>query len=185
MSTRTDLGSISFSYVDQPGGRVYVADAFYPVRASGSGSEFKKSMLAITPDQLGRRSSRGQSTAIAQFYEIVQNGLILALHVFRGLKRPCCSGDDMGADKSKLVYVWTPAFDAIWKRERFQGAPSRCQPPSSAVFAVYVSPNGAKQEFPDVSGWIEHWAWLDEDDKSPGRPVKHETRYDEHLWSRG
>src|SRR5690349_9720351 len=64
---------------------------------------------------------KGQSIKCAQFYGIIQSGLVSAVHAFRGLNRPLMNADDMNADKNIIAYCWRPEFDYVWAQSRFHG----------------------------------------------------------------
>lgn len=132
---------------------------------------------------LGKCASRGESTAIAQFYKIVMPGLILAKHIFKGLERPLYLEGDMEGDANKLVYSWKPKWDYEWEGDRFHGGPARKAPINTRVFVAIISPNNDKGEFPEIAGWIEHWNWVKENSSLDAAPVEWETRYTEKLWS--
>src|SRR5580692_4703778 len=57
---------------------------------------------------------RNLSFVIAQFYGIIQPGLLEAVHAFKGLKRPLMQADDMQADQHIIAYSWRPQFDYVW-----------------------------------------------------------------------
>jgi hypothetical protein len=57
-------------------------------------------------------------------------------------------------------------------------------PPPGAVFAVHVTPNTSHTEYPEIRGWINHWAWVDEDPALPEAPIDWVSRYQERLWTR-
>jgi hypothetical protein len=126
---------------------------------------------------------RGQRSAIAQYYGIVQDGLILARHAFRGLRRPLMLGGDMHADETVLVYTWRSEVDYEWAGTPQYGRPQPISPPPAGrVFVVLV-----REEEPDengVFGSIEKWNWVREDPRLRHAPVDWEQRYGTRLWSR-
>jgi hypothetical protein len=126
-------------------------------------------------------------TMVAQYYGIVQDGLLNAIHAFRGLKRPLMHGDDKEADKSVLVYSWRAEIDFVWSGGRFDGKPIEKIPPSNRVFVVLVreekQPNNYT-EVGDIFGSVERWNWVKEDPTLPHAPVDWRERYGEKLWSR-
>ena len=66
----------------------------------------------------------GQATKCAQFYGLIQPGLMDAIHAFRGLKRPLMKGDNMHGDADIIAYSWRPQHDYIWSRSQFDGHPA-------------------------------------------------------------
>lgn len=72
--------------------------------------------LGLRGDSFQQNVRNALSTTIAQYYGIVQDGLLEAIHLFKGLKRPLMHGDDKGADKSVLVYSWRPEFDYVGRQ---------------------------------------------------------------------
>jgi len=173
---------IEFTRVlSQPGGPVYTVDALF---MDDGGVDPYPVKLGITPEQLGAYSGRGQKTALAQFFDVVTNGLILARAIFKGLERPMCCDDDMDADERKLVYVLRPKFDAEWSGDRFNGGPARRAPPPGRVFLVIVTPNQltGKDQYPDIAGWIEHWTWVLEDEDKSGKPTGYDERFNRQIW---
>src|SRR5205809_768208 len=80
--------------------------------------------------KLGVRSStfrvywqRRLTTAIAQYYGIVQDRMASAKHLFQGLRRPLMLEADENADQAVLVYTWRPLYDVIWGGSPFDGSP--------------------------------------------------------------
>lgn len=162
------------------GSWVYVADGHLVDETNGR----TVVKFGLRDSDLKRFAARGQGTMIAQFYELVIPGLILARHVFRGLERPLyCDSSNVG-DKAKLVYTWKPEADY----EQVGGPHGRTikrDPPVGKVFAVIVSPNiRHAEQFPQLAGWIEHWNWLEEDRGLDEAPVSWVDRYAEKLWTR-
>ena len=140
--------------------------------------------LSILCSQLQERALRGDTALVAQFFKLVIPGTILTRHIFRGLDRPCFAGGDMNADESKLIYVRKPAYDYIWIGKR-DGYVKQVAAPPGGVFGVYVTPNlKHREEFSGVDGWIDHWAWLDEDAGLSEASVGWVDRYAEKLWTR-
>jgi hypothetical protein len=130
----------------------------------------------------------GNKTPVAQYYGIVQDCLLEAVHCFQGLKRPLLdvdSKEDIGKDV--LVYSWRPAFDFVWSHSRFDGNPTARTPPPNRVFAVLVRKEPQPNIFPGVGtvyGSIERWNWLKEDPIELGAPVDWQERYESRMWSR-
>jgi hypothetical protein len=129
----------------------------------------------------------GLSTAIAQYYGMVQDGMNSAVHLFQGIKRPLMYGNDKEVDKSVLVYSWRPVTDFMWAGSRFDGRVIRKVPPEGRVFVVLVMPESQPIDFPGVGkvmGSIEKWNWVKEDPFLSNAPVDWNKRYDKKLWSR-
>lgn len=145
---------------------------------------------ATVPAQFGimqvdlmKRHNRGQNCELAQFDSIVLPGLILAQHIFRGLKRPLCADDSLNADEQVLIHSWKAAWDFEWNNEF--GRPHRLQAPLNSVFVVLISKNMRHADkWPQVYGWINRWNWVDEDQKLPGAPISWDFRYEEKLFTR-
>src|SRR5712692_3092375 len=76
---------------------------------------------------------QNRATAVAQYYGIVQDGLLDVVHMFKGLKRPLMHGDDMQADRSVVVYSWRSKFDYVWTGGRQSGNPIPKTPPPNRV----------------------------------------------------
>ena len=124
----------------------------------------------------------GFAAGIAQYYGIVQDGLIVAQHAFRGLQRPLMLGDDTNADQPVVIYSWRPEFDCEWSGYPWDGTVVRLEPPPHRVFVVLVREE-PHNEF-GVFGSIEKWNWVGEDAVLKGAPTDWQARYKEHLWSR-
>lgn len=137
--------------------------------------------FGIVVKQLGKCATRGQGAALAQFYNIVAPGLILAKHIFRGLNRPLFAKGNMGADSEKLIYSRKPKWDYEWK-DGPTGGPEKKGPLPGRVFVTIVSPTDDK-DFPSIVGWIEHWNWVHEAADLKEAPAEWDTRYKEKLWS--
>ncbi|ODB94973.1 hypothetical protein A3194_20125 [Candidatus Thiodiazotropha endoloripes] len=166
--------------LQQPGGLVYAIDG-----KNIKDLESQESLnFCVLANQLGVQSDRGLSTYLAQFFEIVDTGLIDPAHVFKGLKRPMFCGDDRNADAEKHAITWDPGFDAIWIGNRFKGLTRRTAAPKDRVFVSIVSSNLKTDDFPDVDYWIEHWTWVVQSGDLPGAPIDWQTRYKEKLWSK-
>lgn len=139
--------------------------------------------FGILQADLIRRNDRGQISALAQLDGIVLPGLILAEHVFRGLKRPLFADGSMNADSNKLVYTWRPMWDFDWPDRTRR--PRKLPPVANSVFAVIINKNERHLEkWPKVYGWIDRWNWIYEDGYLPGAPMNWSTRYEEKVFSR-
>ncbi len=122
-------------------------------------------------------------TTVAQYYGIVQDGLLDALHAFRGLKRPLMVGEDTQADQSVVVYSWRSEIDYVWTGSSSEGKPIFKNPPQGQVFVVLVREEPQPNEF-GVWGSIERWNWIKEDPSLPHAPIDWHDRYTSHLWNR-
>jgi len=127
-------------------------------------------------------TNRALLTPIAQYYGIVQNGLVDARHAFRGLNRPLAVAANMKADQDVVVYSWRPKCDWEWSGTRFEGIPVPREPRIWRVFVVLVRPQELDEH--GVSGLIERWNWVREDAILGEAPVDYEDRYGQTLWSR-
>ncbi len=162
--------------------RAFLVDAKYP---DASGREPVDAKLGMIVPALGVCVVRGLLSAVAQFYGLVEPGLILSRHIFKGLERPLCVDDRMNADGEKLIYSWRPRWDYEW-----QGGPGgslrRILAPTRSVFVVIATPNVGRyrDEFPDAVGWIERWNWVEEDPVLSEAPRDWVDRYHKKLWTR-
>jgi hypothetical protein len=132
-------------------------------------------------------SKYGLATTIAQYYGLVQDGLLEAVHLFEGIKRPLMHGDDKNADKAVLVYSWRPEVDFEWDGSQQEGWPVERIPPLGRVFVVLVRPEPDPKEYSGVGkvlGSIDKWNWVKEDPNLAGAPVDWAERYDRKVWSR-
>lgn len=138
--------------------------------------------LGIRRETFQRNVRLKLATTIAQYFGIVRDGLIVAEHLFRGLKRPLMHAGDKHADESVLIYAWRPVWDYEWTGYRLGGTIAAISPPPDRVFVVIV------RETPvdplGVSGTIEQWNWVREDPGLRHAPLSYEVRYDELIWSR-
>lgn len=88
------------------------------------------------------------ATTIAQYYGLVQDGLLNATHLFEGIKRPLMHGDDKNVDETVLVYSWRPAFDYQWEGYQNEGNAIKRIPPVGRVFVVLVRPEADPKDHP-------------------------------------
>jgi hypothetical protein len=136
---------------------------------------------------LAKYEERGQRTAIAHFFTLVANGLIIPRHIFRGLNRPLFDDDDMEADSNKLIHSRKPGRDYRWKDD------AACEVeelsiPACCVYAIIISKNlreTHKKRFPMVNGWIDRWNWVDEDKALAEAPINWAERFEEKIYTRG
>jgi hypothetical protein len=163
--------------ITENGNVIYLVD--------GKDSTGEVVQFGITKNQLATRVQRRQTVRLVQFLNIVEPGLILAKHLFQGLKRPLCYGDDLNGDTEKLVYSWKPAFDYDWKEiRRFDSSEiERRIPPLNTVFFVIVTPNKSPQTYPSVKYWLEHWSWVGEAPDLASAPIDWNERYNSKLIS--
>lgn len=141
--------------------------------------------IGISPEAIIARADRGLRRQIGQMYGVVGPGLIMAQHVFRGLRRGMLvRGDDEAAAK-KLAITWAAKRDATFAGDRFDGRLEYVSAPENCVFAVYVSPNEMLETYPDIYGWAEHWTWIAADPELSGAPVDWRNRYDSRVWPAG
>jgi hypothetical protein len=174
--TRT-RGGVEF--IKEPGGEVWIAEA--PNWVDDSEPPLK---IAVTLDAIRLRGARGFRHLIGQMYGVLGPGLILAEHVFQGLKREAYVRDDSHAAEKKLAITWAHPQDAYFAGDPFDGRLEYHGAPENRVFAVYVSPNEMIDTFPSIFGWAEHWTWIAADPKTVGAPINWDTRYDRRLWTK-
>ena len=176
-----DLLQPGCRWIKVSGTVIYVTDGKYLTQGEREPNDSQFGLPADTMKEYGRRR---QATAIAQFYTLVNNGLIMAKHIFQGVERDLYSDDDIDADKQKLVYTWKPVSDYIWTGGA-NGHPDRVKAPEDSIFAVLISPNHKhRDQYPMISGWIERWNWISEDAYLSEAPINWVDRYNNKLWSR-
>jgi hypothetical protein len=143
----------------------------------------KEKRFGIAKSNLAKIYQRGSNVRLAQFFKIVVPGLVLAEHIFEGLKRPLCDGTDMNADRRKLAFSWKPAWDYWWNDAfRFDDRQLEFrEAPAGRVFVVNVSPNGDRARYPSVDYWIERWYWVRQSTTLLKAPVDWESRYEKQL----
>ena len=139
--------------------------------------------LGVRSDTLQQYAGHGIGTVIAQYYGIVQTGLLAAQHAFKGLNRKLLDDDDMQAEERIVVYTWRPPADYLWSGSPFNGTPVRVvPPPPGKVFVVLVRIDPPDKD--GIEGSIERWNWVREDPRLPGAPVDSNARYGTRLWSK-
>jgi hypothetical protein len=142
----------------------------------------KIKQFGIPKRQILDHYERGSNIKLAQLIALVDPGLIEVEHIFEGLKRPLCVGDDMNADKFKLAFCWKPIHDCWWTQgNRFDGIIEIRAAPEHKVFVVNVSPNRVKVNYPTPDYWIDRWYWVKESDTLSGAPVNCNERYVKQL----
>lgn len=139
--------------------------------------------IGITRKTLMAKAQMGLSFQLGQFYGVVVPGLINAQHVFAGLKRDMLVGDDDHADEQKLAVTWAATRDAQLVGASTNAKISYLPAPVGKVFVTYITLNQRPDEFPEIHGWAEHWAWLSADSLLPGAPVEWDKRYTGKVWS--
>lgn len=163
---------------EQPGGRVWVSDA---IDWTGTASEGHLK-IGIMHKSIAARAGRGLSYMLGQMYGVVGLGMIRAQHVYKGLKRGMLVDGDGSADRKKLAVTWSAKYDAKWVGPAENGQIVYEPAPDDRVFVVYVSVNEMLEEYPDIYGWAEHWAWVASDPDLPGAPIGSPGRYDSKIW---
>jgi hypothetical protein len=139
--------------------------------------------LGVLSETFQQYAGHGIGTVIAQYYGIVQKGLLVAQHAFKGLNRKLLDDEDVQAEEKIIIYSWRPLADYLWSGSRSDGNPIRVVPPPPArVFVVLARIDTADQH--GVEGSIERWNWIREDPKLPKAPVDWQERYGTKLWSR-
>jgi len=164
-----------YRQIDENGEKIYLV-----VGVDHTGAE---KTFAVPKRQLEKHHHRGSNIKLAQFFAIVVPGLVIAEHIFQGLKRPLCDGDNMDGDKTKLAFSWRPEWDYWWneayrfdcRRLEFREAPD------GKVFVVNVSPNVVKSLYPSVDYWIERWYWVRRSNTLLKAPTDWESRYESKL----
>ncbi len=143
--------------------------------------------VGLRGDSFQQSVQNGLKTVVAQYFGIVQDGLLDAMHCFEGLKRNLMHGDNTEVGGSVLVYSWRPEKDWIWSGSRFDGKPVAVNPPPKRVLVALVRREEQPNEYSGVGsvfGSIERWNWVKEDPLLPHAPVNWEIRYGTKLWSR-
>jgi hypothetical protein len=143
----------------------------------------EQKVFGLPKNQIEAHWERGSNIKLAQLFGIVDQGIVLVEHVFQGLKRPLCDGEDMDADRLKLVFSWKPILDYCWlEANRFDDSKLETrQAPVGKVFVVILSPNKVKDAYPSTDFWIERWYWVRESNTLAKAPVGWEDRYDIKL----
>ncbi len=121
-------------------------------------------------------------------------GLMKAVALFRGIKRPRLQG---GLDGKVFVYVTNPGVDFVWPervRSGTEHGPTRMKPPLNSVFTTFVvfdedsiaaekAAMAARGGGP-VHGIIHNWEWTLASPAEPRFPDEFATRYEEKVWAR-
>jgi hypothetical protein len=158
---------------------------FTEARAPSDSNLFVK--LGVRETCFQQLSKYMLASTIAQYYGLVQDRLLSAVHFFEGIKRPLMHGDDKNVDKTVLVYSWRPEVDFEWEGSPFEGEVVERVPPQGRVFVVLVRPEVDPEEHLGVGkifGSIEKWNWVKEDAALTGAPTELNDRYVRRVWSR-
>ena len=169
--------------IDQPGGRVHVAQAPIWDKTCSSLNSRDHLLIGITPADLAVISRRGMAVYLGQLFGVVSPGLIFTKYLFQGLKRGMMIGETDGVASDKLAATWAQPRDARLVGGRFDIKLEFTPAPPNRVFVVYISRNRMLKEFPHIYGWAEHWTWVASDPVALGAPIDLETRYDKKLWA--
>lgn len=159
--------------------RIFFVDGKYLDKLTNNLIDVK---FGLSLASLEKRAANHLFTEIAQFYTIVNDGLILTRHAFSGLERPLYCNDSSNGDKEKLVYTRKPTKDYEWSGGR-DGKPIRKDAPKGNVFAVFISPNLDQDTYPNIKGWIEHWTWIEEDQGLSEAPINWVDRFNKKIWT--
>lgn len=162
---------------------LYLIDGIYYDKKSDKRLVKKFGLLLKTLGEYANPKTRRYSE-IAQFFTIVQPGLIMAKHIFEGVERNMFADESPDAGDSILTYSWKPPFDWEWTSEGRFDAPIRKPAPPNCVFVAIISLNLKHvNKYPDVIGWIDKWHWVEEDAMLDDAPVDWVERFRSKLWS--
>ncbi len=141
-------------------------------------------MMGILKPDLAKYAHRGLFSSLGQFLGIVAPGLIIAKHLFVGLKRRLYNDGSMDGDSGKMVYCWKPVNDYEWRGDGFSGGLARLEPPGKSVFVVIVSKNEGQHKinYPSIYGWINRWNWVDSDQLEGDLPINYQKRYEKQIY---
>ena len=144
----------------------------------------KEVKIGILKPDLAKYAHRGLYSSLGQFFGIVAPGLIIAKHLFVGLKRALYCDGSMNGDYDKMVYCWNPAYDYEWEGDPFDGGLKKLKPPNESIFVVIVSKNEGqhKIDYPSIYGWINRWNWVDADLSENDLPINYKTRYEKQIY---
>lgn len=133
--------------------------------------------LVLNKEILKRLTDKRQKHVYAQFEKLVKPAVRDPEFIFLGLERALYNDNSLEGDNEKLVYVFSPRFDYVWKGSKFDGSIERIKKPNNCVFTVIVSKNNLhKDEYKDVFGFIEEWNWCDSESHGK-KPVSWIDRY--------
>jgi hypothetical protein len=142
------IAGLVVELLKQPGAHVWVADA-----PNWTDDRTRTHLtIAVSLEGIQSRADRGISWALGQMYGVLATGLILAEHVFEGLRRDMFVREDMNAAKRKLAVSWAAKRDAELIGDKFAPTLRFVEAPVNRVFVVYISPNEMLTEFPDIHG---------------------------------
>lgn len=138
----------------------------------------------VSPELIQSLREQRQYSRLAQFFGLVRKGLILADHLFVGLNRDLYYKGDMDSDDKCLIYIRRPEYDYEWNIEARTGEQLvKIDAKPKRVFAVVVRAFDEPGK-DNVIGTIRHWNWVKEEPESNGKPIDHQTRYNDRKWSR-
>jgi hypothetical protein len=169
---------LALELIKEPGGATWVAEAPDWIH---SGAPLK---IGIAQGAIKLRADRGLRHMVGQLFGVLGPGLVMAQHVFQGLKRDMYVRNDSHADVTKFAITWTHPRDAVFAGDPVAGRLEYLPAPKDRVFGVYVSPNGMLKDFPSIFGWAEHWTWIAADPNTVGAPVDWVERYDKRIWTK-
>lgn len=131
-----------------------------------------------------RRLSK-QNSVYAQFERLVVKALKNPDFIFLGLERGLFNDDNLEGDNEKLIYVFSPRFDYVWKGDKSDGTIEKEVKPKGCIFTVIVSKNKKhKSQYKDIFGFIEEWNWCDKESQGK-KPVGWIDRYDKLIFEKG
>lgn len=140
--------------------------------------------MGILKPDLAKYAERGLFSQLGQFFGIVAPGLIIAKHLFIGLKRDLYCDERMDGDHGKMIYCWKPKYDCEWEGDPFRGGLKLFNAPDKSVFVVVMSKNDGqhKTNYPSIYGWINRWNWVDIDPSVDNMPINYDTRYEKQIY---
>jgi hypothetical protein len=140
-------------------------------------------VFAIKKEQIAAFRHRESYVPIVHLMNIVSPGLVMAEHIFKGLKRPLQYEGNAKADAEKLIFSWSAKYDYDWEYNmRFDASGMTRRPaPHGRVYVVIASPNLNKEVFTSIDYWINKWSWVHADPGTPGAPVQWPRRYDSKI----
>jgi hypothetical protein len=153
------------------------------IDARDPGNSLGAVRLGVRDDTFEQVLHNNRITMVAQYYGIIQEGLMDAVHAFKGINRPLLHDGDISADDNVIAYCWRPQRDFIWVHSQFGGHPIDKDPPPMRTFVVLVREENQPNPY-DVFGSVEYWSWAAEDPNLRCAPVEHAQRYKKRLWSR-
>ena len=153
-------------------------DTFDAIDPTASDDQITVGKVGIDINALKQMANRGQATQVAQYFTLVREGLILAKHIFEGIKRPLYSNSENERDEGFYIYTWKPSKDAIWNSET--NTVEHVPAPRKTVFTVIVKADDAH---PDLIGMLQHWSWVLEDESLSEAPAEWNNRYNSKVFT--